>query len=240
MKLKKLVSITMGISVGIIILSTGRSQAALQANPTTHATPKSLTGTNWITVIRQMEETGQTMGLTEIIDTETKLGTTESNNIDVHMIKTTEYGAMAILSASGYGNSEKLQDSEIKTTTGNVTGVYVTGDRWEWTASNWETGPVGVDTKQRYYDLYTGSEDSAKIGDALGANGCKGWHGASYAWLRCRDSLAGRPGFIVGNQGIFSVSGYSYWHVSSSSAQGAGFNTNGYAGRGVAVVGSGL
>ena len=55
MKLKKLVSITMGISVGIIILSTGRSQAALQANPTTHATPKSLTGTNWITVIRQVK-----------------------------------------------------------------------------------------------------------------------------------------------------------------------------------------
>ena len=130
MKLKKLVSITMGISVGIIILSTGRSQAALQANPATHATPKSLTGLNWLTTIRQMEAAGESMGLTETLDTETKLGASESNNIDVHMMKATEYGAVAILSASGYGNSEKLQQSSIKSTTGNTTGVYFTGDRW--------------------------------------------------------------------------------------------------------------
>lgn len=240
MKLKKLVSITMGISVGIIILSTGRSQAALQANPTTHATPKSLTGTNWITVIRQMEETGQTMGLTETIDTETKLGTTESNNIDVHMIKTTEYGAMAILSASGYGNSEKLQDSEIKTTTGNVTGVYVTGNSWEWTAGVWDSGPVGANTKQRYYDLYTSSENSAKFGDALGVNGCKNWHGASYQWLGRSGSAAGLPGFRMGGQGIFSVHGYANWDVNAWAKTLSCFDANGYASRGVAVVGSGL
>ena len=227
MKLKKLVSITMGISVGIIILSTGRSQAALQANPATHATPKSLTGLNWLTTIRQMEAAGESMGLTETLDTETKLGASESNNIDVHIMKTTEYGAMAILSASGYGNSEKLQDSEIKTTTGNVTGVYVAGNRWEWTAGVWDANAVGSTTKQRYYDLYTGNENSAKVGDMLGVNGCKSWHGASYRWLGNRRTSWGyypQPGFLVGGSGIFSVNGYADVNsVSPQNTLGAGW-----------------
>ncbi len=34
----------------------------------------------------------------------------KKNGIDVHMMLPTEYGAVAILSASGYGNSGKLRD----------------------------------------------------------------------------------------------------------------------------------
>ena len=55
------------------------------------------------------------------------------------MMLPTEYGAVAILSASGYGNSGKLRDEtnvQKRTTTGNSTGVYFTGDRWEWLASS--------------------------------------------------------------------------------------------------------
>ena len=43
------------------------------------------------------------------------------------------------MSASGYGNSNKLRDEtdpQKRTTTGNATGVYFTGDRWEIMASN--------------------------------------------------------------------------------------------------------
>ena len=50
------------------------------------------------------------------------------------MMRSTEYGAIAILSASGYGNPQTLQNSAVKTTTGNKTGVYFTGNNWEWVA----------------------------------------------------------------------------------------------------------
>ena len=49
-------------------------------------------------------------------------------------MRSTEYGAIAILSASGYGNPQTLQNSAVKTTTGNKTGVYFTGNNWEWVA----------------------------------------------------------------------------------------------------------
>ena len=70
------------------------------------------------------------MGLTETID-ETTLepnkkddnGNIISNNLDVHMEKNTEYGALAILSASDYGNPNHIADGD--TTTGNATGVVM-------------------------------------------------------------------------------------------------------------------
>ena len=167
------------------------------------------------------------MGLNETINGQLVAST--SNNIDVHMMKTTEYGAMAILSASGFGWKGKLADAPVKSTTGNVTGVYVMGTRWEWTAGVCSASTVGKDA--RYYDLYTTSQTSAKIGDALGLDsytdnpGCSGWHGASYAsWLNYTNC-----GFVRGNGGVFSFSN-DYWNSSGSA----------YCGRGVAVVGTGL
>lgn len=173
------------------------------------------------------------MGLNETINTD--LTSASSNNIDVHMMRTTEYGAMAILSASGFGYSGRLQDAPVKSTTGNVTGVYVTGNRWEWTAGVRRASTVGKDA--RYYDLYTiNNQASAKVGDALGLDtyttnpGCSGWHGASSAvWLNGEN-----PGFLRGNGGMFSFNGSSY---SSNGAVWASYN---YYGRGVAVVGTGL
>ena len=183
-----------------------------------------------------METSGQTMGLNEILNDD--LTPTSSNNIDVHMLKSTEYGAMAILSASGFGYSGKLQDAPVKSTTGNVTGVYITGTRDEWTAGVCEASTVRKDA--RYYDLYTiNNQTSAKVGDALGLDtytnnpGCAGWHGASFSitqsWINSE-----KRGFVRGLNGIFffhawaSYDGYYEW------------TTNSYCGRGVAVAGSGL
>ena len=162
-KLKQ-VLVTSTLLLGMLSLSGSASQAALQANSTTHATGKTATGASWIQSIREMEASGQTMGLNETINA--NLTPTSSNNIDVHMMRTTEYGAMAILSASGFGWSGKLADAPVKSTTGNVTGVYVPGNRYEWTAGVNNASTVGKDA--RYYDLYTGSQTSAKVGDALG------------------------------------------------------------------------
>ena len=230
MKWKKILTLTVSFSIGIVLLGTGKVEAALQANPTTHSKGKITTGASWIQSIREMETSGQTMGLNETINTST-LVASSSNNIDVHMMKTTEYGAMAILSASGFGWSGKLADAPVKSTTGNVTGVYVPGNRWEWTAGVCSASTVGKDA--RYYDLYkVNDQTSAKVGDALGLDtyttnpGCSGWHGAGNAsWL---SNTA--YGFRRGGSGMFSFYGsYSAYWASYTSC-----------GRGVAVVGTGL
>ena len=144
-KLKQIL-VTSALLLGILTLSGSTSKAALQANPTTHATGKTATGASWITSIRDMEKSGQTMGLNETIG-DNLVATSSSNNIDVHMMRTTEYGAMAILSASGFGWSGKLADAPVKSTTGNVTGVYVPGNRWEWTAGVCSAATVGKDAR---------------------------------------------------------------------------------------------
>ena len=186
------------LTLSITLLPMGGVKAALQANPNTHV-KKTDAPTNWMSNIRKMEETNGSMGLSESLNSD--LTSKESNNIDVHMMRTTEYGAIAILSASGYGNSKTLQNSSIKTTTGNKTGVYFTG------------------VNAKYYDSYTGSSSSAKVGDAIG---CRGWHSASTSnWV-----TENNPYFARDNGGLFSIDDDD--------------NGVAYAGRGVAVCGAGL
>ena len=184
MKKTKLILLTLIILLVTILLNTSEVQATLQANPTTHY-KKSDLPTNWMTNIRKMEETGGSMGLDETLNADLT-SSSGSNNIDVHMMRSTEYGAIAILSASGYGNSKTLQNSEIKTTTGNKTGVYLSGGDWEFNAGGLENR-IFSGVNKKYYDEYTNSINSAKVGDALGEksnNGCKGWHkGRSGEWV---------------------------------------------------------
>ena len=224
--MKKILITTVLITAGIVAIGGNTSKAALQANATTHASPTSKTGAYWIEEIRKMETSGQTMGLTETLGTDLT-SSSGSNNIDVHMMRTTEYGAMAILSASGFGNPKKLSEVSTKTTTGNVTGVYINTSNYEWTAGVGASNTVGKNA--RYYDLYTTSNSSAKVGDALGTAsatnpGCAGWHGAGYSsWISSTDC-----GFRRGQGGIFSFVANGSW---------AG---NGGMGRGVAVVKEGV
>jgi hypothetical protein len=127
----------------------------------------------------------------------TNTGESTSNNIDVHLMKTTEYGAMAILFASGYGNPSN--ENAITSTTGNETGVILDGAHYEWTAGGYTGAPVFSGKNARYYDSY-GSDANAtkanggpKTGDALGTAtteqpGCRGWHKASYSsWVSSGD-----------------------------------------------------
>ena len=93
--------VTSTLLIGMIAIGETNSKATLQANMTTHIAGKTYTGSALIQNIREMEKSGQTMGLNETINDD--LTPTSSNNIDVHMMRTTEYGAMAILFASGFG-----------------------------------------------------------------------------------------------------------------------------------------
>ena len=225
MKTKK-IFLTLGLMAMILVSSGGISQAALQANPNTHS-KKTLNLSSWISQIRQMEAADGAMGLAETIGSD--LTANESNGIDVHMMKTTEYGAMAILSASGYGNPSN--DAAITSTTGNNTGVMIDTSQWEWTAGSAGTGiPSGADA--RYYDLYTVDDPtSAKVGDALGSEtatnpGCATWHGArSSTWLDTTGN-----GFVRGSGSIFSFDGWS----------SGSFLHSARLGRAVVVCGSGL
>lgn len=204
-----------------ILMPFSNVKASLQANLNTQYT-KSDALTSWMVNIRNMEKSGEAMGLSETYNPD--YTSTSSNGIDVHMMKSTEYGAIAILSASGYGNPKKLQESTIKTTTGNKTGVYFSGANWEWVAGGGAGNPVSG-MNARYYDKYGGDISTAKAGDALGnynsANpGCAGWHSASKSYW------AGSDYFIRGYGGLFSFNDF-YSHTSNF-------------GRGVAVCGAGL
>lgn len=171
MKMKKMnlktIMLTSIITLGMLVIGTTNSNAALQANPTTYNNPKKIEGDGrdyFIKAIREMEAPNQTMGLTEEID-ETTLVETTNNNIDVHMMKSTELGAIAILTLSGFGNPQKIPDSQIKSSTGNVTGVYYS-DRGRTTVE--QTACIGVNeldrvmsANSRYYVDYRGSKTGA-------------------------------------------------------------------------------
>ena len=219
------------------VLPTGQVKAALQSNPNTQYKTQ-YNPTTWMTQIRQIETSGNAMGLSETLNSDLT-SSSESNGIDVHMMKSTEYGAIAILSASGYGNSTTLQKSSIKTTTGNKTGVYFNGTDWEYVAGGYK-GNIFPGVNSKYYDAYnTTNNSSAKVGDALGSNsttnpGCAGWHSATRSNWVDYYTYAYRY-FGRGLGGLFSFS----FEFNSDSYRPSYAGPSEY-GRGVAVVGAGL
>ncbi len=217
------------ITLLLLIINSGKVNAGLQANKNTQYSKSDLP-TNWIKNFREMEKTGQAMGLSEELEEDLTPKDNISNDIDVHMIRSTEYGAIAILSASGYGNPSN--DNVITSTTGNNTGVILDINYFEAVGG----GRVnlafqGMNTK--YYDTYTSDINSARVGDAFGNNqtnnkGCLGWHMARNSIML--DASGYNHYMLRGQGGIFSFSHTNYGGISSST---------GFA-RGVAVCGKGI
>lgn len=218
---KKFLSI---ILLGIIFFMLGipnKSKAALQSNGGTPIT-KDL-GT-WILQIRKMQELGGTLGRTDTINT-TDL-TSEATDLDIHMEKNTEYGAMAILSASAYGNPNKINDGE--TTTGNSTGVVIKLNK-EWVAAgNISYSAQYTKANLRYKNMYSTSY-VAKKGDAISETA--GWHSSSsLIWLVDN----GNSGLLRAYGGsIFSCFGDSYYDRDA-------YYTKGWYSRSAIVVGADL
>ncbi|MCI8481705.1 MAG: hypothetical protein HFJ27_01075 [Clostridia bacterium] len=182
--------LVMGIGVAIVsfIVTPIQSNAALQANgnPGARANIDS-----WLLNIRKMEETGGTLGLSDTINTTNLTSSAEQkNNIDIHMQKNTEFGAMAILSASAYGNPNVITDGQ--STTGNKTGVYIKMNS-EWVSGGTSDLGNGVANFRsavgKYKNLYP-HEYVAKVGDAMTET--KNWHttGGTWNWID-RDPQAG-------------------------------------------------
>ena len=155
----------------IIFLTVGNVNAVYESNQYTYSNPMSQNWDTWLNSIRAMEATNGSMGLTETLNGTT--ATSSSNNIDVHMAKATEYGAVAILSASRYGNPNNTQKPKTSTSDGdeaNKTGIYYNYGNWEFTACI-AAQEVGS-SFSKYWDKYNTL-------NLRGLSPSSSWHGGS-------------------------------------------------------------
>lgn len=217
----KLIAILM---LALICLVSGGVSANFQSSPNVSATKKKLA--YWMTGVRAMEASGQVMGLGETINSSTLVSST-SNNIDVHLQKNTEYGAMAILAVSDYGKqgngtakSDYVNTTTygLATTTGNKSGIYGLGKNYEWVSGGLNDAFSGYNA--RYFNTYTttksglGGDATLETNDWQGSNSSSSWISSTY------------PIFLRNSSSLFSRS--------------AGPTTNDYYARAVVVCGSGF
>ena len=164
-----------------------------------------------------MQELGGTLGLSDTINTSDLTST--STELDIHMEKNTEYGAMVILSASAYGNPNKIEDGG--TTTGNVTRVVMKLNK-EWVAAG---SSINTNIAKRYKDDY-GSTYVAKYGDAITETA--GWHGGtSSSWRTCSTLLRSHSGSV-----------FSYY--TTQGGYDDAYPAHAWSSRAAVVVGTGL
>ena len=156
-----------------LLITPTKVHAVLQSNGDSE-TKKTIN--DWMLQIRKMQEAGGTLGLSDTIDT-TNL-TSGNTNLDIHMEKNTEYGAMALLSASSYGKPDKVNDSE--TTTGNASGVVIKLNDELVSGGTISSSQTYVNAANRYKNIYT-TEYQPRSGDAITETA--GWYGGSSTWL---------------------------------------------------------
>lgn len=252
MRKTKEILMSMIVVGGILLAIPTLSHGALQANG---STPKSYAIDNWIYLVRGMQSSGGTLGLTNNLNwdkTGGKYLTSDNPNLDIHMQKNTEYGAMSILAASSYGNPGIIQNGG--TTTGNETGIRINFGG-EWVAAGQITETTNyVSAASRYKDNYTATYE-AKSGDAIEET--KQWHGSTnnfWIWTKGSrfDNIQDVPAFSNRFCGllrsysgsIFSYYGYgynSYYNgVTNVSGPGEANYASQHPTRAVIVVGSGI
>lgn len=197
--MKKKQKLTVLITIILILFTATTVQATYQSRSSGTVVKNALVKdtTGFMTTVRQMEASGQVMGLSETINTSSGEATSASNNIDVHMQKNTEYGAMLILGVSDYGKQTGYihQGQSIAnggfiypTTTGNKSGVYELGNDnlREWVAGGGTSAFSGY--RPKYFNSYGTTASVQHRGDAtvetLNSTTRKGWQQAGNAnWL---------------------------------------------------------
>lgn len=223
-KNKILTIMVTGVALSALIMP-NKSNAALQSNG---GTPETKDLGTWMLQIRQMQEMGGTLGRTDTIDT-TNL-TSGATDLDIHMEKNTEYGAMAILSASAYGNPNKINDGE--TTTGNSTGIVININK-EWVAASTMLvrSEIFKNSINRYKNIYIINQYEEKIGD-----GILDWHGFTNGQWINRDT----SGLVRSySDCIFSYNGYGGNSGSNEKKSVASYPTK-HPSRACIVVGTGI
>ena len=193
--MKKIISILF-ITCMCLVCMPNLNFAVLQSNGNK---PAGYPLNTWPSKIREMEKLGGAMGLTETLND--NLTSTTSNNIDVHMEKNTEYGAMAILSTSSYGNPNIIANGD--TTTGNKTGIVINFNN-EWVSAKSERNAgININIADRYVNMYEfGDAYKQKVGDATIET--KLWHGSKIAlYFSLGDYGWGKTGIRRASASIF-------------------------------------
>lgn len=221
------------ISILILLIFTTipiYSNAILQANGDSIKTNPIDT---WIIEIRRMEQAGGTLGLSDTINTSNLTSSADSsNNLDIHMEKNTEFGAMAILSASAYGNQSKINTGE--TTTGNKSGIYININK-EWVAAGAGLYSTSYAKSANRKYIHHDYASATHPGDAMEVGS---WHGSGAASRPDNDSTGGLLRSYSGS--IFSYYGLAnYVQYGRTYYRDATYN-NSYASRAVIVVGEGF
>ena len=202
---KKILISIMIIFTLLFVLSPTNVKAVLQSKDGT-VSKKRLD--DWAIQIRRMQSAGGTLGLGDTINT---TGLTSNNkNLDIHMQKNTEYGALVILSASSYGNPNKIADGQ--TTTGNTTGAVMRVNNTEYD-SEWVSACAGglssatylQNANARYINRgYTVNASGSRTGSFLAGDAITiaNWHGGTAnAWF----GNSGWAGLVRGLSGsVFS------------------------------------
>ena len=139
----------------VIIALTISSEAAYQSRPNFSSLVNTTTN-SFFENIRKMESAEGPMGLNaefRVSDTEVT-ETSSSNNIDVHMIKNSEWGAAVLLAASGYGAGRDDDAGTWTTGPNNYTGIYGMGNsNWEYTASYCQKGGSTTTSSASYRSI---------------------------------------------------------------------------------------
>jgi len=155
--------IILAILLLISIICSSKADATYQSRPGFSALV-STTASDFFINIRKMETSEGPMGLNADLDS--NYNDTTGNGIDVHMIKNSEWGAVAMLAMSGYGGGATDAIDTYTTGSSNYTGVYAMGNgNWEYTmtfattdgttvtsSNSHQNKLAGINSK--YYDLY--------------------------------------------------------------------------------------
>ncbi len=209
---KKLLVIILILWIGM--MQTSKVEAALQSNG---GTPLKANLNDWIYYTRKMQEAGGTLGLTDTINEDL---TSNNKDLDIHMEKNTEYGAMVILSASSYGNPNKITDGQ--TTTGNASGIVMKLNK-EWVAAEVKDKDTWAEKVRnavgRYKNQYSAPQYTEKAGDAIAVVG--NWHGSgATTWMSSHTNSSGtlaRCGLLRSYVGsVFSYYGRCYGPTGSA------------------------
>ncbi len=181
---------------------------------------------NFFKYIREMEAEEGALGLSASFgenDSGIYDEITESNNIDVHMCKNTEWGAVTMLSSSKYGagngNVSTSYNSTTKlynitaSTTGNVTGIFGLNEG----AANSEYVAAGIFSKMytfygrdfmlgmpsRYVDRYTEGTDYQDFSRYIPGDAT--YEVRNLAWFPVSLVTNSNPVFSRGRNGIYGT-----------------------------------
>lgn len=195
-KSKKLL-VVFAVALITTVIAPIRSNAGLQANKGGTSLTNT-TASQFFDGMRKMETQYGTLGKNAVLDD--KYLDTTNNGIDVHMVLSTEWGTVALLTDSAFGVGKGIAGtSNNSTSTGNESGVYdLAYGNQEYVSTIYKGSSDNekkiVQADSRYSNDYR--DISLHLGDALE---CRAWLGA----LNWQESSNSYPVLKRGDSGLF-------------------------------------